>query len=111
MYSSRQSQVTAERYILGYTWGMVEAFVHDDSITIQCLPKAKDEPGRLWEATMTRPEGLLIRERSYIPDKDIRVFVTHKDCDDPTELRPNLASMLDNVPRDIGDTIKSAFDL
>ncbi len=100
---------TAKHYILGYAWGKVEAFVSDDSITVQCLAKIK--PSMLYEATINRPGGEMTRERSYIPDPERSKFLPSKDCDDPAELRPNIGSMLDKsgAPADVIEVLKKAY--
>jgi len=104
-----KSRASSTNYLLGYSWGKVEAFVQDVSITIHCLPR--DPPGMLYEATIDRAERRLLRERSYIPDRNRLEFLPPKDCDDPAELRPDLRNMLSKLPRDIADRVRTTFDL
>jgi hypothetical protein len=104
-----KSSVTSTNYVLGYDWGKVEAFVHDDSITVHCVPR--NPPGMLYEARISRPEGVLHRERSFIPDETRSKFVPQKDCDNPAELRPNFKSMLGNLPEEIADVVRTAYNL
>ena len=106
---TKKSSVAADHYILGYDWGIVEAFVQQDTITVHCLPR--HPPGMLYEARISRPDGKMYMERSYIPDPSRPRFLAPKDCDDPAQLRPNIEGMLDSskAPAEVKEVIRKAY--
>mgnify|MGYP001614695856 CR=1 FL=1 len=97
----------AKRYTLGYDWGKVEAFVCEDNVTLQCLSRLP--PGMIYETTISVPDGEINWERSYIPDGNRSAFLPPKDCENKSELRPNVKNLLSILPENVSGAIKKAF--